>query len=196
MGLEAVPVLEALRDDPDPHVRRQVQWALQKLAIRKGAPTQLRMETSFDEPEGKGATVRVPVTPMRPGLQRTQAVPVAPAKSAERRRQPRFRCERETFYRFDTDVAMDLWWKADICDVSRGGIGLVCTRQANPGAHVTIDLQEADAGVDHQAAAQVAYCRRARQGWHLGCSFVGCLVPEDLRQLRESTDSGPITNRS
>ena len=179
-----MPVLEKLRDDPDPHVRRQAQWALQKLETRKGAPpTQLRVDTTLEK---DGATVRVPLTPMPPSLQRTQAVPITPVRSAERRRQPRFRCQRETFYRFATDGSADLWYRAEIFDVSQGGIGILCTRKASPGARLTIDLQEAHAGVHRQAVARVTHCQQTRKGWHLGCAFVGALVPDDLRQLRET----------
>lgn len=185
IGPEAIPALQGLRDDPDHHVRREARWALKKLEGGSDAGAETFLCRPQRTPVEPSVTEHVPLTSLPASLQATQRVAINLTRAAERRVQTRYPCRHDTFYCFLTDLSRELWWHARICDVSEGGIGMLATRKAKAGTRLTIDLEEADAGVPRRAVARVAHCRPTNSGWHLGCRLIGPLLADDLRRLRE-----------
>jgi hypothetical protein len=72
----------------------------------------------------------------------------------------------------------------DVCNVSRGGVGLVARSWAEPGAVVLVEFRNGPRGVALSVNARVVHARRMAGGaWYLGCAFVRELVAEELRRL-------------
>jgi hypothetical protein len=164
IGAEAAPALERLLNDPDASVRREARWAFNKLNGRTVK-------------ENTGDTAVKPLTGFVP-----QRRHVRPTRS-ERRREPRHLCRREAFYRFLGDLSQELWWKAEIRDVSPTGLGLILTRPAATGTRLTIDLREA--GLARNAVARVARCCPIAGGWFAGCSLGRPFSTEEVECLRK-----------
>lgn len=165
IGSEALPALERLLHDPDTRVRREARWAFNKL-------------------NGKTVSENLSDTAIKP---LTGFVPQrrhVPSKNSrtERRREARHRCGREAFYRFLGDLSPELWWRAEIRDVSPMGLGLILTRPAATGTRLTVDLREA--GLARNAVARVARCCPMAGGWFAGCSLSRPFSPEEVAWLR------------
>lgn len=165
IGMEAAPALERLLDDPDASVRREARWAFNKLHGRTVK-------------ESTGDTAVKPLTGFVPQKRHVAVRPSRP----ERRREARHHCRREAFYRFLGDLSHELWWKAEIRDVSPTGLGLILTRPAATGTRLTIDLREA--GLARNAVARVARCHPVAGGWFAGCSLGRPFSPEEVECLR------------
>jgi hypothetical protein len=165
IGAEAGPALERLLEDPDARVRREARWAFNKLNGRTIK-------------ESTGDTAVKPLTGFIP--QRRHS----PSRNsrAERRRELRHQCGREAFYRFLGDLSPELWWRAEIRDVSPMGLGLILTRPAATGTRLTVDLREA--GLPRNAVARVARCCPMAGGWFAGCSLSRPFTAEEVKWLR------------
>ena len=175
MGLDAAPALERLLNDPDARVRREARWAFNKLNGRTIK-------------EGTGDTAVKPLTPLT-GIVPQKRHVAARLSRSERRREPRHHCRREAFYRFLGDLSHELWWKAEIRDVSPMGLGLILTRPAATGTRLTIDLREA--GLARNAVARVARCCPVAGGWFAGCSLSRAFSPEEVDWLRAQPSEKP-----
>lgn len=168
IGTEATPALERLLEDPDARVRREARWAFNKLngktVKEHNADTAIKPLTGF--------------VPQR------RHVPSRNSRT-ERRREARHRCGREAFYRFLGDLSQELWWRAEIRDVSPTGLGLILSRPAATGTRLTVDLREA--GLARNAVARVARCCPIAGGWFAGCSVSRPFTPEEVDWLRRQS---------
>jgi HEAT repeats/PilZ domain len=171
IGLEAAPALERLLDDLDASVRREARYAYNKLHGRTVK-------------ENTGDTAVKPLTPLTGFVPQRRHVPARLSRS-ERRRESRHPCRREAFYRFLGDLSQELWWKAEIRDVSPAGLGLILTRPAATGTRLTIDLREA--GLARNAVARVARCCPIAGGWFAGCSLGRPFSSEEVDCLRKQS---------
>lgn len=169
IGPEAAAALERLLDDPDARVRREARWGFNKL-------------------NGKTVNESTSDTALRP-LNGTAIVPQkrstrTKGPRAERRRDPRHPCRREAFYRFLGDLGHELWWKAEIRDISATGLGLILSRPAATGARLTLDLREV--GLGRWVVARVARCCPIAGGWFAGCSVTRAFTPDEVRRLHDA----------
>jgi hypothetical protein len=169
IGIEASEPLERLLDDPDPRVRREARWAFGK--INGKTVTESTSDTHIMDYGN-----RRPILPQRRAKPTTKH-----GRPEDRRTQARHRCEREVFYRFLGDLGHELWWRAEVRDVSATGLGLTFTRPTTTGARLTIDLH--DAGLPRRAVARVVHCRRAGGAWWVGCTLSRPLTPDEVQAL-------------
>jgi hypothetical protein len=190
IGVAAIPALEPLRDDADAYVRREVRWALDRLAgvtIHSSHADTIHIHRPD---EGERATVRVEVSPQRPPmahqLARTQVVSLDPTPHSDRRQDARHRTCRGTLCCFPEGLDNAMWWKGEIRDVSRTGFGLVVSQPATPTSTMAVDLHEAHAGLTRKALARVVHCREINGGWFIGCTLLRPLSAEELRLLKEN----------
>lgn len=102
----------------------------------------------------------------------------------ERRQAERVPCTGDATTRA-VETPDSLGWGAQICDLSRTGVGLWVCFPFKPGSYLAVDL----AGRDPKRAAKTALTRvvqiRERDDgtWHLGCEFLAPLTDDELAQL-------------
>lgn len=93
--------------------------------------------------------------------------------------------------RFDWDVACELTsygvgerWSAQVRDISADGLGLVLDRHFDPGTILEVEIGSADGSLAYTVVARVSHSKRLDNGqWLAGCSFVGRVSDEELRDL-------------
>lgn len=113
------------------------------------------------------------------------------ARSADRRRFPRYECDVEVTCRPTGLAAGEPVWGC-VRDVSLGGARLVVGLPLARGLFLGVDLKGAGGSV----LARVLHRRVARDGeWSLGCAFVSPLAEEDLAAFGVSPRSAPAPDR-
>src|SRR5262249_19029025 len=93
--------------------------------------------------------------------------------------------------RFDWDVACELTtygvsdrWSARVRDISADGLGLVLDRSLDAGTVLEVEFTTNDGSLAYTVGARVSHSRAVREGeWLAGCTFVGRLSDEELRDL-------------
>jgi hypothetical protein len=107
------------------------------------------------------------------------------ATGAERRAWVRYPCERESVCQPYTQEKDELWWPAQIRDISAGGVGLLMTRRFEPGTILSIELATGIESPARQLLVRVKHAStRNGQGWVVGCEFFAPLSDDDLSALR------------
>jgi hypothetical protein len=104
--------------------------------------------------------------------------------AVERRRAPRYPCDLQTTCRplAGRDGAS---WAARVVNISRSGIGLAVSRRFEPGALLTVELEDPRRTVSRSVLARVVHARpHADYGWLLGCAFSGELDDDELAAFR------------
>lgn len=93
--------------------------------------------------------------------------------------------------RFDWDVACELTsyglserWSARVRDISADGLGLVLDRPFESGTVLEVELASRDGSLAYTVVARVSHSKPLGDGeWLAGCSFVGRVSDEELRDL-------------
>lgn len=93
--------------------------------------------------------------------------------------------------RFDWDVACELTsygvgerWTAQVRDISVEGLGLVLDRAFESGTVLEVELASRDGTLAYTVVARVSHSRPLDAGrWLVGCSFVGRVNDDELRDL-------------
>ena len=125
--------------------------------------------------------------------QTTPKTPAAGARQAERR----------AWVRYPTDLPGscqplgqrrddNLWWSAQVRDLSAGGIGLVVSRRFEVGTILSVELPSTTQGPSVSVLARVVRCAALADGrWLIGCEFASPLSEDDVRAL-----AGPNPGRN
>jgi hypothetical protein len=87
--------------------------------------------------------------------------------------------------------ANELWWPAQIRDVSLGGLGLVLRRRFEAGTGLVVELPEGSGGT-FTVIARVVRVRAESGGvWLHGCTFVSTLSEDALATLLTTSQAQP-----
>lgn len=97
----------------------------------------------------------------------------------ERRSKTRHPCKLEVYCQpITTSKSTELWWRAEVREVSLEGIGLVSSRRYEPATYICMEL------LDRRVPCRVAHARQGPTGgWVIGCAFLNELTKEDLEHL-------------
>jgi hypothetical protein len=112
------------------------------------------------------------------------------ASPVERRAWIRYPTDRDAFCQPETGRKdHDLWWQAQIRDISTGGIGLVLNRGFKPGTLLSVELPSTNQSLLILRLARVVHATAQADGsWVIGCEFATHLRDDDLQAL---TGTGP-----
>jgi hypothetical protein len=115
----------------------------------------------------------------------TKHADAEPALLVERRAWVRYPTKRDTFCQPRTARKdRDLWWQAEIHNISAGGIGLVLTRRFAPGTILSVELPSSSQSSVILQLARVAHASHRADGrWLIGCEFAKQLRDDDLKAL-------------
>ncbi len=94
-------------------------------------------------------------------------------------------CDLEVFYRPLGTTSPWLWWLARARDISQKGIGLTLKRGVEPGALLSLELQNVAETYERTALVRVIHVRAAEDGrsWQVGAAFITRLQEEELQTL-------------
>jgi hypothetical protein len=107
-----------------------------------------------------------------------------PATAEERRQAPRFPSDLETLCR-PLVGQCNTSWPGRVLDISRNGLALVLHRRFEPGALLTMELEDHGRSIRRSIFARVMHIRPYEAGgWRLGCAFAEELSEEELRAFR------------
>ena len=102
---------------------------------------------------------------------------------SERRTEPRYPCGLEVSCQPITAKGCDLWWLAEIKDVSRSGVGMLSTRQFERGVYIAVQLLNLANRFAQTRVARVMHVAPSGGKWFLGCTLQTPLDDDDLRSL-------------
>ena len=115
--------------------------------------------------------------------------PVAKSSGAERRASVRYPCDPESFgvdnsCRPITVARKSESWAAVVRDVSTGGVGIVINRRFEPGALLSVDLQDAEKTSNRTLLVRVVrLTKEGKDTWLHGCAFTHKLSEAELLSL-------------
>jgi hypothetical protein len=121
-----------------------------------------------------------------PRHQQSHSAPGRPDQEpgAERRRAPRYSTDLPATCR-PLAGREGASWEARVVNISRSGIGLALPRRFEPGALLTVELEDPRRTVSRSILARVIHARpHAEHGWLLGCAFSGELDDDELAAFR------------
>jgi hypothetical protein len=103
----------------------------------------------------------------------------------ERRAWVRYPSDRDTFCQPGIGrKERDLWWQAQIRDISNAGIGLILNRRFTPGTILSVELPTTHSGSVILQLARVVHASPQADGrWLIGCEFAKQLSDDDLASL-------------
>ena len=102
----------------------------------------------------------------------------------ERRARVRYSCDVESVCQPYSQNEDELWWPAQIRNVSAGGFGLLLNRRFEPGAVLSLEWSRGTEGSSRQLLVRVRHATHGPdQGWILGCEFLAPLSDEELTAL-------------
>jgi hypothetical protein len=111
-----------------------------------------------------------------------------PSRSGDRRTEPRLPCSLEVSCQPISAKGCDLWWLADIKDVSTRGVGMLSTRRFEQGAFIAIHLANLSNVSSRTKVAKVVRVVASENNWFLGCLFQTPLDADELASI--SVDTG------
>lgn len=101
----------------------------------------------------------------------------------EKRSFVRYSCGVKASWRLLGDHSDD-FQQAEICEISRSGVGLIVTTAFKRGAILAVKLKEQVATLSRPLLVRVVHARKeGEDAWRLGCSFVTKLSEEDFRKI-------------
>jgi hypothetical protein len=107
--------------------------------------------------------------------------------TVDRRADPRLPCSMEVSVQPISGKGCDLWWLAEIQDVSQHGIGMLSTRRFEFGAFVAIHLANLDNSFSQTKTARVMHVVQRGDRWFVGCALNTPLDAEEMAAFREGT---------
>src|SRR5947208_11115222 len=113
------------------------------------------------------------------------ATPANPLAGAERRVAVRYSCALKSLCQTKTGRPEDFWWWGNICDISTTGMGLLISRQFEPGTQLVIEALTVQEAFEPLQVRVIRATKQARGGWLHGCEFAGQLPGQsgDIAQL-------------
>jgi hypothetical protein len=102
---------------------------------------------------------------------------------ANRRAQPRQACSLEVSCQPITAKGCDLWWLAEIKDMSTSGVGMLSTRSFERGTFVAIQLANLATAFCKTAVARVVHVVPSGDKWFVGCAFQTPLDADDMTAM-------------
>jgi hypothetical protein len=106
------------------------------------------------------------------------------ATAEDRRRSPRFPSDLDTVCR-PLVAGEAASWPGRLLDISQNGLAVVLHRRFEPGALLTMDLEDHGRTVRRSIFARVIHIRAHESGgWRLGCAFSGELTDAELEAFR------------
>jgi hypothetical protein len=106
-----------------------------------------------------------------------------PSRFANRRAEPRLTCSLEVSCQPISAKGCDLWWLADIKDVSSRGVGMLSTRRFDQGAFIAIQLANLTNVSSRTKVAKVVRVVAIEDKWFLGCMFQTPLDTAELASI-------------
>jgi hypothetical protein len=116
--------------------------------------------------DGSRASTRTPPPPGTPTL--------------ERRSKPRYPVKIEVYCQpITTSNSAELWWRAEVREVSLEGLGLISSRKYDPATYVCLEL------LDRRVPCRIAHIRPnpSGPGWLIGCAFLNELTKDDIDRM-------------
>jgi hypothetical protein len=110
-----------------------------------------------------------------------------PSRFADRRAEPRLPCALEVSCQPISAKGCDLWWLADIKDVSTRGVGMLSTRRFEQGAFIAIQLANMNNASSRTKVAKVVRVMASENKWFLGCIFQTPLDAAELASISVGT---------
>src|SRR5262249_14115038 len=107
-----------------------------------------------------------------------------------RRAQPRHSCSLEVSCQPITAKGCDLWWLAEIKDVSTSGVGMLSTRMFERGTFVAIQLANLATAFSKTAVARVVHVAQSGDKWFVGCAFQTPLDADDMAAMAVAPTGG------
>jgi hypothetical protein len=124
----------------------------------------------------------------------TDNTPFPPGKrlplGADRRSEPRRLCVLEVSCQPITAKACDLWWLAEIRDVSVHGVGMISTRRFERGTYIAIQIANLANDFMKMKVARVAHVAPCRDKWFVGCSFQTPLHADEIDAMAGAVSAG------
>lgn len=105
---------------------------------------------------------------------------------SERRIETRYPCSLEISCQPITAKGCDLWWLAEVKDVSKKGVGIVSTRRFEPGGYIALQLTNRVTQFEQTRTARVQHVAATNGKWFLGCLLQTPLDEDDMRLLISS----------
>jgi hypothetical protein len=102
---------------------------------------------------------------------------------SERRVEPRYPCSLEVSCQPISAKTCDLWWLAEVKDVSKKGIGIVSTRRFERGGYIALQMTNLATRFEQTRVARVMHVVSTNGKWFLGCLLQSPFDDEDLRLL-------------
>jgi hypothetical protein len=102
---------------------------------------------------------------------------------ANRRAEPRRRCTLEVSCQPITVKPCDLWWLAEITDVSTSGVGMLSTRRLERGTFVAIQFANPISAFSKTKIARVMHVAPSEGKWLVGCVFQTPLDSAEMEVL-------------
>ena len=108
-----------------------------------------------------------------------------PLAGAERRVAVRYSCALKSLCQTKTGQPEDFWWWGNIRDISTTGMGLLISRQFEPGTQLVIEPLTGQEAFQPLLVRVIRTTKQTRGGWLLGCEFAGQPVGQsgDIAQL-------------
>ncbi len=103
---------------------------------------------------------------------------------AERREATRFPLSLEFFYRPITTPDDEIWWLAQVRNISIRGLGLVLQRTLAPGTLLEVELENPAKGFHRVVQARVVHVQPTPgRGFMAGCAFVNKLEADEIQAI-------------
>jgi hypothetical protein len=116
-----------------------------------------------------------------------ESLGTVPSQLANRRAEPRLPCSLEVSCQPISTKGCDLWWLADIKDVSTRGVGMLSTRRFEQGAFIAIQLANLNNVSSRTKVAKVVRVVASENKWFLGCVFQTPLDTAELASIFRGT---------
>ncbi len=110
---------------------------------------------------------------------------------SERRTEPRYSCALEVSCQPITARGCDLWWLAEVKDVSRNGVGMLSTRQFERGIFIAVQMMNMATRFMQTRVARVQHVAASNGKWFVGCQLQSPLDEDDLRLLLSPAENVP-----
>jgi hypothetical protein len=110
-------------------------------------------------------------------------VDVKPIIAGDRRVRVRYEQSLKTFCQQGSGELDQVWWMGTVRDLSGNGIGFVVQHRFDPGAILTLELENAARTFSDTFQVRVVRVLPQPGCWFLGCTFLQPLTEDEVRAL-------------